>query len=86
MLNIRRRLISSKKLNFLKNTTCCLHNNTYTRKTPHEHVLLRPDMYVGQMEPYADDVWVPNQNFKFDEKNFLEKKKIKIFCCIIKII
>jgi len=34
------------------------HDSGYERKTPHEHVLLRPGMYVGQMESSVTDTWV----------------------------
>lgn len=34
----------------------------YERKTPHEHVLLRPGMYVGQVEASPSDVWTFNDN------------------------
>jgi DNA topoisomerase-2 len=30
----------------------------YSRKSPREHVLLRPGMYVGQVEPSVRDTWV----------------------------
>lgn len=30
----------------------------YERKTPHEHVLLRPGMYIGSIEPSVSDAWV----------------------------
>jgi DNA topoisomerase-2 len=31
----------------------------YQRKTPVEHVLLRPGMYVGSVEPRAGEMWLP---------------------------
>ena len=34
----------------------------YERKTPHEHVLLRPGMYVGQVEASSNDVWTFNED------------------------
>lgn len=30
----------------------------YQKKTQHEHVLTRPDMYIGSIEPITDDIWV----------------------------
>ena len=36
----------------------------YERKTPHEHVLLRPGMYIGQVAPSASDAWVYNSEAK----------------------
>lgn len=37
---------------------------SYTRKTPHEHVLLRPGMYIGQINPGKIDTWVYNSVMK----------------------
>eukprot|EP00760_Papus_ankaliazontas_P017914 PhM_4_TR17398/c1_g1_i1/m.85683/K03164/TOP2; DNA topoisomerase II len=31
---------------------------TYQKKTQHEHILSRPDMYIGSCERVTDDVWV----------------------------
>jgi DNA topoisomerase-2 len=33
-------------------------NSSYERKTPIEHVLLRPGMYVGQVESVATEMWL----------------------------
>ncbi|KPA85188.1 DNA topoisomerase ii [Leptomonas pyrrhocoris] len=30
----------------------------YQKKTQHEHILTRPDMYIGTIEPVTDDMWV----------------------------
>ncbi|KPI85110.1 DNA topoisomerase ii [Leptomonas seymouri] len=30
----------------------------YQKKTQHEHILTRPDMYIGTIEPVTDDIWV----------------------------
>nr|ABC17641.1 DNA topoisomerase IIalpha [Trypanosoma brucei] len=30
----------------------------YQKKTQHEHILARPDMYIGTIEPVTEDVWV----------------------------
>ena len=30
----------------------------YDKKTPREHVLLRPDTYVGDIEPTTEDMWI----------------------------
>lgn len=35
-----------------------VHDETYVKKTPREHVLLRPDMYVGGVDPYKQEIWV----------------------------
>lgn len=34
--------------------------SSYVRKTPIEHILLRPGMYIGQTEIMEEDVWVYN--------------------------
>lgn len=39
-------------------STASSQDNGYERKTPHEHVLLRPGMYIGQMESSVSDTWV----------------------------
>lgn len=35
---------------------------TFQRKTPLEHVLLRPEMYIGSMEKVTENVWIVNEN------------------------
>ncbi|RNF13364.1 DNA topoisomerase 2 [Trypanosoma conorhini] len=30
----------------------------YQKKTQHEHILARPDMYIGTIEPVTDDMWI----------------------------
>lgn len=37
----------------------------YQKKTPLEHVLLRPGMYIGSVEPARETMWVPS----FDESH-----------------
>lgn len=39
----------------------------YQKKTQHEHLLTRPDMYIGTIEPVTDDIWV------FDEADQVMK-------------
>jgi DNA topoisomerase-2 len=39
-------------------TIASTQDSGYERKTPHEHVLLRPGMYVGQMESSLTDTWI----------------------------
>lgn len=41
---------------------------TYMRKSPIEHILLRPGMYVGQVEAEVMDTWVFNPNLKAMQK------------------
>ena len=43
----------------------------YSKKTPREHVLLRPDTYVGDIEPTTEMMWV-----KSTKDEYLEKKEI----------
>jgi DNA topoisomerase-2 len=46
--------ISRRPLSTEKGT----EGDEYERKTPHEHVLLRPGMYIGQVAPSATEGWV----------------------------
>lgn len=39
----------------------------YQKKTQHEHILARPDMYIGTIEPTTDDIWI------FDEADNIMK-------------
>lgn len=42
----------------------------YDKKTPREHILLRPDTYVGDIEPTTEDMWIYNmENKKIIKKN-----------------
>lgn len=41
----------------------------YQKKTQHEHILTRPDMYIGTIEPVTDDVWV------YDEADGIMKQR-----------
>ncbi len=34
----------------------------YDKKTPREHVLLRPDTYIGDIEPTTEEMWVYKNN------------------------
>ena len=43
----------------------------YDKKTPREHVLIRPDTYIGDIEPTTDNMWVYLEN---EEK--VENKQI----------
>ena len=31
---------------------------TFKKMTPHEHILLRPDTYIGSVEHITDKLWV----------------------------
>ena len=42
---------------------------TYQKKTPIEHILLRPDSYVGSIEADEQPMWImPKGEEKFREK------------------
>lgn len=41
----------------------------YQKKTQHEHILTRPDMYIGTIEPVTDDLWV------FDDAEHIMKQR-----------
>jgi DNA topoisomerase-2 len=43
----------------------------YDKKTPREHVLLRPDTYIGDIESTTEDMWIYSS-----EKNRMIKKNI----------
>jgi DNA topoisomerase-2 len=52
----------------------------YDKKSPREHVLLRPDTYVGDIESANEDMWIYN-----DEKASIIKKNIKFTPGLLKI-
>ncbi|CUG01655.1 DNA topoisomerase 2, putative [Bodo saltans] len=41
----------------------------YQKKTQHEHILARPDMYIGTIEPVTEEAWV------FDEADNIMKQR-----------
>ncbi|KAJ2343766.1 DNA topoisomerase 2, partial [Coemansia sp. RSA 2618] len=43
----------------------------YQKKTPVEHVLLRPDTYIGSVEPIDEEMWVMNTTTKRMEQRKL---------------
>jgi hypothetical protein len=57
----------------------------YERKTPHEHVLLRPGMYLGQIEPSTTETWIYKDKIKKMEKQIItfSPALIKLFDEII---
>lgn len=61
-----------------------LGESKYERKTPLEHVLLRPGMYVGQVECTKADVWVfdPKKN---NGNGQMLKKKVEYSPALLKI-
>jgi DNA topoisomerase-2 len=42
----------------MKNPQTKLDETTYEKKSLIEHVLLRPDSYVGSIEPISSKMWV----------------------------
>ncbi|KAJ2162828.1 DNA topoisomerase 2 [Coemansia sp. RSA 552] len=42
----------------------------YQKKTPVEHVLLRPDTYIGSVEPIEEEMWVMDM----DKKRMVQRK------------
>merc|ERR1719440_975055 len=53
---------------------------TYQKKTPVEHILLRPDTYVGSVESHEENTWVWN-----DRKHEMEYKGIQYVPALYKI-
>jgi DNA topoisomerase-2 len=45
----------------------------FQSKNLQEHILLRPDSYIGSIEPIREELWIYN-----DESDMMEKKDIKI--------
>lgn len=50
--------LASRPGNVARPKTTKTLEETYQKKTPHEHILARPDMYIGSCERVTDDVWV----------------------------
>eukprot|EP00181_Compsopogon_caeruleus_P003964 CAMPEP_0184681648 /NCGR_PEP_ID=MMETSP0312-20130426/4632_1 /TAXON_ID=31354 /ORGANISM="Compsopogon coeruleus, Strain SAG 36.94" /LENGTH=91 /DNA_ID=CAMNT_0027132625 /DNA_START=269 /DNA_END=541 /DNA_ORIENTATION=+ len=38
--------------------------DVYKKVTPREHILLRPDTYIGSVQPTTDALWVPDDEGK----------------------
>ena len=47
------------------------NDEIYERKTPLEHVLLRPGMYIGEVETKSAETWVYSQECNRMEKELL---------------
>lgn len=60
----KERFYSAKSIVFNANAKSADIGSSYERKTPIEHVLLRPGMYVGQIESTVADTWVYDQDTK----------------------
>ncbi len=54
-----------------KNSNIKSEAEKYDKKTPREHVLIRPDTYIGDVEPTSEDMWV-----YLSDENKMAKQKI----------
>lgn len=55
----------------------------YDKKTPREHVLIRPDTYIGDIEPTTEDMWIYKDGKIIKEKITYTPGFLKIFDEII---
>ena len=51
----------------------------YDKKTPREHVLIRPDTYIGDIEPTTEVMWVYNENKIIKENITYTPGFLKVF-------
>jgi len=51
----------------------------YDKKTPREHVLLRPDTYIGDIEPTSEEMWIYKNDKIIKEKITYTPGFLKIF-------
>ena len=54
--------------------------NTYERKTPIEHVLLRPGMYIGEVESKESETWLYDST-----KNVMSKELVSYSPALLKV-
>ena len=75
------RLASAKGIGALSGAETGGSVDEYERKTPHEHVLLRPGMYIGQIDPVVTDTWIYNKSTSSMKKTSLNYSPalLKIF-------
>ena len=72
---VKLRPYSSKNVDILDKDV-----NNYIRKSPHEHVLLRPGMYIGSVELTELETWV------YDSVHSkMEKKMLTVSPALIKV-
>ena len=74
MLQFRRHLLSPFRRRLCSFSTSVGEPQSqivYERKSPIEHVLLRPGMYIGEIEIKTADTWVYNAESKLMEKKSL---------------
>ena len=43
---------------------------TYQKKSQLEHILLRPDTYIGSVEPLTQEMWI----WDFDKEKMIKKE------------
>ena len=55
----------------------------YDKKTPREHVLLRPDTYIGDVDPTTEEMWIEKEDSIVKEKITYTPGFLKIFDEII---
>ena len=55
----------------------------YDKKTPREHVLIRPDTYIGDIEPTTEDMWIYKDGKIIKDKITYTPGFLKIFDEII---
>lgn len=51
----------------------------YDKKTPREHVLIRPDTYIGDIEPTSEEMWVMDNGKIVKEKITYTPGFLKVF-------
>jgi len=66
-----------------KSKTDLSDTEKYDKKTPREHVLIRPDTYIGDIEPTSEEMWIYKDNKIVKEKITYSPGFYKIFDEII---
>jgi DNA topoisomerase-2 len=66
-----------------KSKTDLSDTEKYDKKTPREHVLIRPDTYIGDIEPTSEEMWIYKENKIVKEKITYSPGFYKIFDEII---
>ncbi len=47
------------------------YDEVYKRMSQKEHILLRPDTYIGSTQLAEEEIWVLNSSNKMERKNVL---------------
>ncbi|KAN0050127.1 hypothetical protein ACTA71_003230 [Dictyostelium dimigraforme] len=63
---------NEKIISTITSTSTRKIEDIYQKKTPTEHVLLRPDSYIGTIEKIEDDMWVLSNSMFNKSKNTIE--------------